>query len=146
VSSNPVFPTRSEPEGGSESGTIGAQNRSWQQNRVIHYSDQGFQYTSLEFGEQCRKAGIVPSMGSVGDCYDNAMAESFFATIECELLQGSQFRNHAEARQAVFEFIEGWYNQRRRHQSLGQVAPMEFEKRYAQLSSTPKPELSTEAG
>ena len=117
-----------------------------QPSRVIHHSDQGCQYTSLDFGEQCRKAGVVPSMGSVGDCYDNAMAESFFATLECELLHRTRFRNHAEARQALFEFIEGWYNPRRRHQSLGQVSPMQFEKQYAESCSAPKPELSTEAG
>jgi len=115
-----------------------------QPSKVIHHSDQGCQYTSLEFGEQCRRAGVAPSMGSVGDCYDNAMAESFFATLECELLRQTRFQNHAEARQALFEFIEGWYNPRRRHQSLGQVAPIQFEKRYAE--SEPKPELSTEAG
>lgn len=117
-----------------------------QPRRVVHHSDQGCQYTSLEFGERCRKAGVVPSMGSVGDCYDNAMAESFFATLECELLQTNRFQNHAEARQALFEFIEGWYNTKRRHQSLGQLSPMQFEKTYAEASSTPKPELSTEPG
>jgi len=113
---------------------------------VIHHSDQGCQYTSLAFGEQCRRAGVVPSTGSVGDCYDNAMAESFFATLECELLQQSRFRNHDEARRALFEFIEGWYNPRRRHQSLGQIAPVQFEKQYAESRSNPKLELSTEAG
>jgi transposase InsO family protein len=117
-----------------------------QPSGVIHHSDQGCQYTALEFGDQCRRAGIVPSMGSVGDCYDNAMAESFFATLECELLTQSRFRDHAEARRALFEFIEGWYNPRRRHQSLGQVAPVQFEKRYAEVPSNPNPELSTEAG
>jgi len=117
-----------------------------QPSGVIHHSDQGCQYTSLAFGKQCRQAGVVVSMGSVGDCYDNAMAESFFATLECELLQPSRFRNHDEARLAVFEFIEGWYNPRRRHQGLGQVAPIEFEKRYAESRSNPSIELSTETG
>lgn len=117
-----------------------------QPSGVIHHSDQGCQYTSLEFGEQCCRAGVVPSTGSVGDCYDSAMAESFFATLECELLQQTRFQNHAEVRQAVFEFIEGWYNSRRRHQSLGQVSPIQFEKQYAEITSNPKPELSTEAG
>ena len=77
---------------------------------VIHHSDQGSQYTSIEFGNRCRKAGVRPSMGSVGDCYDNAMAESFFATLECELLDRSSFKTHAQARNAVFDFIEGFYN------------------------------------
>ena len=70
---------------------------------VIHHSDQGSQYTSLAFGKRCRDAGVRPSTGSVGDCYDNAMCESFFATLECELLERRRFRSHAEARMAVFE-------------------------------------------
>ena len=98
---------------------------------VIHHSDQGTQYTSIAFGNRCREAGVKPSMGSVGDCYDNAMAESFFATLECELLDRTRFRTQAEARMAVFEFIEGWYNSHRRHSSLGQVSPNEFERREA---------------
>jgi hypothetical protein len=77
---------------------------------VIHHSDQGSQYTSIEFGQRCRGAGVRPSMGSVGDAYDNAMCESFFATLECELLARSRFRTPAEARSAVFDFIEGFYN------------------------------------
>ena len=86
----------------------------WQRrpDGVIHHSDQGSQYTSLAFGKRCRDAGVRPSTGSVGDCYDNAMCESFFATLECELLERRRFRSHAEARMAVFEFIEGWYNRR----------------------------------
>ena len=75
---------------------------------VIHHSDQGSQYTSLAFGLRCREMGVRPSMGSVGDCYDNAMCESFFATLECELLDRRKFKTKAEARVACFEFIEGW--------------------------------------
>jgi putative transposase len=91
----------------------------WQRrpSGVIHHSDQGSQYTSIEFGKRCREAGVRPSMGSVGDAYDNAMAESFFATLECELLDRRRFKTQAEARIAVFEFIEGFYNPRRRHSS-----------------------------
>ena len=74
---------------------------------VIHHSDRGSQYTSLAFGERCREAGVVQSMGSVGDAYDNAMCESFFATLECELLDRRRFRTVAEARREVFSFIEG---------------------------------------
>lgn len=96
---------------------------------VIHHSDQGCQYTSYAFGHRCREAGVRPSMGSVGDCYDNALCESFFATLECELLDRRRFRTQAEARLAVFQFIEGWYNPRRRHSALGQLSPAEFEKR-----------------
>lgn len=96
---------------------------------VIHHSDQGCQYTSLEFGRRCRQAGVRPSMGSVGDCYDNAMCESFFATLECELIDRSTFRDQHEARCAIFEFIEGFYNTHRRHSALGYHSPVKFEKR-----------------
>src|SRR5271155_3441260 len=77
---------------------------------VIHHSDQGTQYTSIAFGMRCREAGVRPSMGSVGDCFDNAMCESFFATLECELLDRCRFKTQVEARMAIFDFIEGWYN------------------------------------
>jgi len=89
---------------------------------VIHHSDQGCQYTSIDFGERCRQAGVRPSMGTVGDCYDNAMAESFFATLECDLIDRSRFRDPDEARQAVFSFIEGWYNTHRRHSMIGYIS------------------------
>ena len=95
---------------------------------VIHHSDQGCQYTSFAFGERCRRWGVVPSMGSVGDCFDNAMAESFFATLECELLDRTHFHDHHQARRAIFEFIEGWYHRHRRHRGLGQQSPMAFER------------------
>src|ERR1700731_4242622 len=95
---------------------------------VIHHSDQGSQYTSIEFGHSCREAGVRPSMGSVGDAYDNAMCESFFATLECELLDRCRFKTPAEARRAVFEFIEGFYNPRRRHSSIGYLSPIDYER------------------
>jgi len=98
---------------------------------VIHHSDQGCQYTSIEFGRRCREAGIRPSMGSVGDCYDNAMCESFFATLECELIERSTFRNHQEAWDAIFDFIEGFYNTHRKHSALSYHSPVQFEKRQA---------------
>jgi hypothetical protein len=97
---------------------------------VVHHSDHGSQYTSIAFGKRCREAGVRPSMGSVGDAYDNAMAESFFATLECELLDRRRFKTQAEARMAVFEFIEGFYNPRRRHSSLGYLSPVDYERRY----------------
>jgi putative transposase len=96
---------------------------------VIHHSDQGCQYTSLAFGSRCREAGVRPSMGSVGDAYDNALCESFFATLECELLDRQRFTTPAQARLAVFDFIEGWYNPRRRHSSLGYLSPIAYETR-----------------
>jgi putative transposase len=101
---------------------------------VIHHSDQGCQYTAMAFGARCRKAGIRPSMGSVGDCYDNALCESFFATLECELLARSRWADPATARHAIFHFIEGWYNTRRRHSSIGYVSPAAFER--AHVAST----------
>jgi putative transposase len=97
---------------------------------LIHHSDHGSQYTSLAFGRRCRQAGIAVSMGSVGDCYDNALAESFFATLECELVARSRWRTHAEARMAVFDFIEGFYNPRRRHSALDYLSPAEYERRH----------------
>jgi putative transposase len=95
---------------------------------VIHHSDQGCQYTSIGFGLRCQEAGVRPSMGSVGDCHDHAMCESFFATLECELLARRRFRTQPEARMAVFEFLEGWYNPRRRHSALGYRSPADFER------------------
>jgi putative transposase len=99
---------------------------------VIHHSDQGCQYTSIAFGKRCEQLGVRPSMGSVGDAYDNAMAESFFATLECELLDRTRFQTQAEARMAVFEWIEAWYNPQRRHSSIGYLSPNEFERRHAE--------------
>ena len=99
-------------------------------DEVIHHSDQGSQYTSIAFGKRCRQYGVRPSMGSVGDCYDNAMAESFFATLECELIDRVTMRNPTEGMREVFSFIEGWYNPHRRHSSLGYLSPMEYERRH----------------
>jgi len=98
---------------------------------VVHHSDQGSQYTSLAFGKRCREANVRPSMGSVGDCYDNALCESFFATLECELLNRHRFRSRDQAGRAVFEFIEGWYNPYRRHSSIGYASPVRYEREYA---------------
>lgn len=94
---------------------------------VIHHSDQGSQYTSLAFGTRCREAGVRPSMGSVGDAYDKAMCESFFATLECELLARRRFASQTEAKMAVFSYIEGWYNRARRHSGIGYLSPIAYE-------------------
>ena len=99
---------------------------------VIHHSDQGSQYTSIAFGLRCRQAGVRPSMGSVGDCYDNALCESFFATLECELIDRRSWRTHDQARTDVFSFIEGWYNTRRRHSAIDYLSPIDFEARAGQ--------------
>ena len=95
---------------------------------VIHHSDHGSQYTSLIFGQRLHDAGIVASRGSRGDCYDNALMESFFATVECELLDGRAFPTHRLARSALFDFIEGFYNTERRHSALGYCSPMDYER------------------
>lgn len=97
---------------------------------LIHHSDHGCQYTSLLFAERCAAVGIRSSMGSVGDCYDNAMMESFFATLECELLAHQRFRTHEEARAAVFDWLEVFYNRQRRHSALGYLAPAVYEQTY----------------
>ena len=94
---------------------------------VIHHSDQGSQYTSVAFGKRCAEAGVRPSMGSVGDAYDNAMAESFFSTLEAELLSRRRFASQAEAKMACFSYIEGWYNPVRLHSALGYQSPMTYE-------------------
>lgn len=102
---------------------------------VIHHSDQGSQYTSIALGQRCAKLGVRLSMGSVGDAYDNAMAESFFASLECEVIDRSSFQTKLEARLAGFTYIEGRYNPRRRHSALGRVSPMAFEARYTANAS-----------
>ena len=98
---------------------------------VVHHSDRGRQYASIAFNERCRAAGVRTSMGRLGDAYDNAMAESFFATLECELIERRSFHTKAEARLALFTYIEGWYNSRRRHSGLGRVSPINFERSHA---------------
>jgi putative transposase len=113
---------------------------------VIHHSDQGSQYTSLAFGKRCEQAAVRPSMGSVGDCFDNAMCESFFATLECELLNRRRFKTQVEARMAVFDFIEGWYNPHRRHSALDYRSPINYERSHSAKADFRSPTPSTEAG
>jgi putative transposase len=96
---------------------------------VIHHSDQGSQYTSLAFGRRLREAGMTASMGSRGDCFDNAMAESFFATLECELLARRSFPTRNAARLALFDYIEGFSNTHRRHSALDYLSPLAYERR-----------------
>ena len=97
---------------------------------VIHHSDQGGQYVSYDFERACRDAGVHRSMGSVGDCFDNAVAESFFATFECELLDRVPLLNRRHAEFEIHDYIEHFYNQKRRHSSLGNVCPVVFERRW----------------
>jgi len=96
--------------------------------QVVHHSDHGSQYTSLAFGQRCQKMGVKLSMGTVGDAYDNAMAESFFASLECELIAQHSWKTKFEARLAVFRWIEAWYNPHRRHSSIGYQSPIHFER------------------
>lgn len=98
---------------------------------VIHHSDHGCQYTLLLFGQHGPAVGIHCSIGSVGDCYDNAMAESFFATLECKLLARHPFPTQLVARTAIFEYLEVFYNRQRRHSALGYLSPVAYEPRYA---------------
>jgi putative transposase len=96
---------------------------------LVHHSDQGAQFTSLAFGSKLQALGIRASMGSVGNCYDHALIESFFATLECELIDRRHWRTRAEARLEVFWWIEAVYNRTRRHSSLGYLSPVEYEAR-----------------
>jgi len=102
--------------------------------QVIHHSDQGCQYTSLRFGGRCKQAGVRPSMGSVGDCFDNAMCESFFAALECELISRNRFQSREHARREVFEYIEGWYNPHRLHSALDYRSPERYEREHHQVA------------
>ena len=114
---------------------------------VIHHSDHGCQYTSYAFGKRCQDLGVMPSLGSVGDAYDNAMAESFFATLERELLNRRRFKTQTEARLAVFEWLEGWYNPHRRHSALGYRSPVNFERHHDGVVATERaPTLSSSVG
>lgn len=99
---------------------------------VIHHADQGGQYLSHELARLCDAHGVRRSVGSAGDCYDNAVTESFFATLECEPLDRTSFATHDQARAALFDFIEGFYNRRRRHSTIGYSSPHEYEARFNQ--------------
>jgi putative transposase len=113
--------------------------RARQPSDVIHHSDQGCQYTSYAFGQKCINAGIRPSMGTVGDAYDNAMAESFFSVLEHELLARQALKANRETELDVFSYIEGWYNPRRRHSALGYKSPAEFEESASLPPVAPSP-------
>jgi putative transposase len=112
---------------------------------VVHRSDQGSQYTSIAFALRCRAAGIRSSMGSRGDCYDNAMCESLNATVECELLLKKRFRTEREAETAVFDFIEASYNSHSRHSALGYFSPINYERQARASAHNSNHYLSTES-
>jgi putative transposase len=104
--------------------------RSPAEGETILHSDHGTQYTSWAFGQRLRKAGLLGSMGSVGDCYDNAMMESFWGTLQLEVLDTKKWRTRDELANAIFEWIECWYNPIRRHSSIGMHSPVDFENLY----------------
>ena len=95
---------------------------------LIHHSDHGSQFTALLFSERCEQAGIEISMGSIGDCFDNAVCEAFHASLKRELINRRAWPTRAQTRSAVFEYIEGWYNPRRRHSTLGYLSPAQYER------------------
>ena len=100
---------------------------------LVHHSDQGSQFTALVFGRRCRASGIAQSMGSKGDCFDNAVCESFHATLEKELLRRrTTFRTKQEARTAIFDYIEVFYNRDRLHSTLDYRSPEQYEREYEQ--------------
>lgn len=98
-----------------------------QPDGTVHHSDHGSQYTSWAFGRRLRDAGLLGSMGTIGDCFDNAMAESFFSTLQRELLDEHQWDTQEQLAQAIFEWIEAWYNPSRRHSSIGLISPAAYE-------------------
>jgi len=103
---------------------------------LVHHSDRGGQYRSLALGKTLRDTGIMQSMGSRGDAYDNAMAESFMSTIKSELVRRHTFKTRDQARLAVFSYIEGFYNPHRRHSAIGYLSPLEYETMLGQEAQT----------
>lgn len=103
------------------------QSRSAKAGSIVH-ADHGVQYTSWAFSERVRGAGLMPSFGSVGDAFDNAMIESFWSTMQIELLDRRSWKTRVELANAIFEYIEVFYNRRRRHSMIGYVSPLEFER------------------
>jgi len=101
-----------------------------EKGKTILHSDHGAQYTAWAFGKRIRDAGILGPMGTVGDCYDNAMMESFWHTMQLELLDLREWESRQQLGNAIFEWIECWYNPYRRHSSLGMLSPAEYERRY----------------
>ena len=113
---------------------------------LIHHSDQGVQYTSLSFGKRLEESGIVPSMGKVGSAYDNALAESFVATLKSELLYRNSWPTRGTARVAIFEYLEGFYNRYRLHSAVGYRSPVDFEEVECNVLPQRKEKVSVLAG
>ncbi|CAN5577199.1 hypothetical protein BH11ACT8_BH11ACT8_03050 [soil metagenome] len=106
---------------------------------TVHHSDHGSVYTSWAFGHRLRDAGLLGSMGTIGDCFDNSVAESFFATLQTELLDRSTWPTREALATAVFAFIESFYNPRRRHSTLGYLSPADYETQHAQRTPAGPP-------
>jgi len=104
----------------------------------LHHSDRGSQYACDAHRAMLAHHRVTPSMSRAGDCYDNAMMESFFSTFKSECVYRNEFATHAQARTCAFEYIEVFYNRQRRHSSLGYLSPEEFEKRHENRGDTPK--------
>ncbi len=98
-------------------------------NGLLHHSDRGVQYAAFDYQVLLARHQIIPSMARRANCYDNAVVESFFATLEWELIEGSDWATRDAARVAIFDYIECWYNRRRRHSSLGYLSPVEYEQK-----------------
>jgi putative transposase len=101
------------------------------QHRLIHHSDRGAQYTAIRFTQRLADAGIQPSMGSVGDSFDNALAENFFSTLKIERVYRTSYRTREEAELDLFRYIDGWYNPHRIQRELGWLSPDEYEEAYS---------------
>ena len=101
---------------------------------LIHHSDRGSQYASGAYRDELAAHGMVASMSRKGDCYDNAVAESFFSTLEFELLMQHDWHSKEEARRGIFRYIETWYNRKRRHSTLGYVSPAEYEQQLSEAA------------
>ncbi|MBR7829894.1 DDE-type integrase/transposase/recombinase, partial [Actinospica sp. MGRD01-02] len=112
----------------------------WRRNpeagQTVAHSDHGSQYTSWAFGQRLRQAGLLGSMGSIGDCFDNSMVESFFGTLQLELLDRRLWPTRQDLANAIFEYIEAWYNPRRRHSTLDMLSPIQYEQIHASLVQT----------
>jgi transposase InsO family protein len=101
---------------------------------LIHHSDRGSQYAAAAYRAALAAHGMVASMSAKGDCYDNAVAESFFSTLEFELLRKHTWETRADARRAIVRYIEFWYNRRRRHSTLGYLSPAAYEAQLQQAA------------
>ncbi|WP_375155077.1 IS3 family transposase [Micromonospora sp. 4G55] len=105
------------------------------EGQTVVHSDHGAQYTSWAFGQRLRSAGLLGSMGSIGDCYDNSLVESFFGSMQLELLDRQPWQTRQELANAIFEWIEAWYNPRRRHSSLGNLSPIDYERQHTPVAA-----------